>query len=145
MKTFNIRLKEAEEAIQDWIKNYVDAESVRLGLLIDGVNEQVTIYANKLTTEYYTAAQIDVKIGAINLTVTQMDADYQKKISDINGDISAAQTAITNLQSATGDLSVYIDGAFYDGIIENAEKVGIEKYLNDLATAYNLIRDWTIN
>ena len=139
VKTFNVRLKEAEEAIEDWIKNYVDAESVRLGLLIDGVNEQVTIYANKLTTEYYTAAQIDVKIGAINLAVTQMDADYQKKISDINGDISAAQTAITNLQEATGDLSTYIDGAFYDGIIENAEKVGIEKYLNDLATAYNLM------
>lgn len=139
VKTFNVRLKEAEEAIEDWIKNYVDSESIRLGLLISGVDEKVTIYANKLTTDYYTASQIDVKIGAINLSVTQLDADYQKKINDINGDIAAANTAISNLQTATGDLRTYVDGAFYDGVIENAEKVGIEKYLNDLATAYNLM------
>ena len=139
VKDFNVKLKEAEEAIEDWIKNYVDSESIRLGLLISGVDERVTIYANKLTSDYYTSSEIDVKIGEINLSVTQLDTDYQKKINDINGDISAANTAISNLQTATSDLRTYVDGAFYDGVIENAEKVGIEKYLNDLATAYNLM------
>lgn len=139
VETFNKRLKEAEEGIEDWIKNYVDAESIRLGLLIDGVDERVTIYANKLTSEYYTAAQIDVKVNEINLSVASLSSDVQGEINDINGLITGINTSISNLDLAINALRNLTDEVFYDGVVDNAERVAIEKYLNDLATAKNLM------
>ena len=129
----------AEQRIKLYADKKVEDAVTSLGLEIDAVDEKVTLYANRLTTDYYTSSQIDVKIDNINLSVSQLDSDYQKKINDINGEIAAAKTAIDNLSDATDELEDYVNGAFYDGIIENAEKVGIEKYLNDLATAYNLM------
>ena len=41
---------------------------------------------------------------------------------------------ISQINSSLSDLDTYVDGAFADSIIQNAEAVAIEKYLNDVDT-----------
>jgi len=63
--------------------------------------------------------------------------------------IADSQTALTTAQAAqtaTGNLSTYIDGAFKDGVIDTAEAKAIEKYTNivnetyeQLISSYNVV------
>jgi hypothetical protein len=46
----------------------------------------------------------------------------------------AAQTSANNANTAVSSLNTYIDGAFSDGIVSEAEAVSIEKYINSLNT-----------
>lgn len=45
-------------------------------------------------------------------------------------DVEKANQAISDTNASVNDLNGYVDGAFKDGIIDNAEAVAIEKYIN---------------
>lgn len=131
------------------IRLYVDTETAdlerRLGIVISDGDAAVKLYAEQYVkgqiTEnnknYYTKSEIDITVNGINTYVIGIRDDLTVKI---NGDISrlqsqidAANTAIDNASQATQDLQAYVDGAFADGIIDEAEKIAIEKYLKTMA------------
>lgn len=131
------------------IRLYVDTETGdlerRLGIVISDGDAAVKLYAEEYVkgqiTEnnknYYTKSEIDVTVEGINTYVIGIRDDLTVKI---NGDIAALQSqidaannAIDAANKATEDLQDYVDGAFSDGIVDEAEKIAIEKYLKTLA------------
>ena len=132
------------------IRLYVDTETAdlerRLGIVISDGDAAVKLYAEQYVkgqiTEnnknYYTKSEIDVTVNGINTYVIGIRDDLTVKI---NGDIAALQTQIDAANTAIGKandntaaLRTYVDGAFADGIIDEAEKVAIEKYLKTMAS-----------
>ena len=66
-------------------------------------------------------------------------AAAQSAIQEVRGDL-------TGLNDAVSDLDEYVDGAFRDGVINDAESIAIKKYLNtvneswaDLQASYNVV------
>lgn len=49
---------------------------------------------------------------------------------EVARDIQDAQTAANNAQKSSDELNEYVDGAFKDGVVTEAEAKAIEKYLN---------------
>ncbi len=131
------------------IRLYVDTETGdlerRLGIVISDTEQAVKLYAEQYVkgaiTEnnknYYTISEINVKVGEINSYVIGIRDDLTAKINgDINGlqsQIDAANAAIEAAKTATNSLRTYVDGAFADGIVDEAEKIAIEKYLKTIA------------
>lgn len=131
------------------IRLYVDTETAdlerRLGIVISDTERAVKLYAEEYTkgaiTEnnrnYYTRSEIDITVNGINTYVIGVRDELTIKINgDINQlqtQVDAANVAIQNAQNATNELHTYVDGAFADGIIDEAEKIGIEKYLKTIA------------
>ena len=52
------------------------------------------------------------------------------EFEELNGQISALENSLDDTNDAIDDLGDYVDGAFADGIISEAEAKAIEKYIN---------------
>lgn len=136
-----IELRAADEEIRLYVDKQTSDAETRLGVRIDGVEEKISLYASKLESDYYTKSQIDVNIDAINLSVSSLSSQLSSDISDLQSQIDATNSSV-------GSLRTYIDGTFADGIIEQSERIAIEKYLKtlegtkkDLDSAYTELMD----
>ena len=134
-----------------------------LGIELRAADKELKLYVNELAENYYTKAEIDVTVGEIKLSVTDLRTDvfdkfgyyYTKAEIDVTVDgieesvvklrgdmgdglnalqsqLSDANAAIDEAKDATSDLEDYVNGAFEDGIIDQAEKIAIEKHLNNI-------------
>lgn len=134
-----------------------------LGIELRAADKELRLYVNELAENYYTKAEIDVTVGNINLTVSNLRSDIDEKfgyyytkaeidvtvdsielsvakvnddlvlgLSEVNKQIADANAAIDETKEATADLEDYINGAFEDGIIDQAEKIAIEKHLSTI-------------
>lgn len=134
-----------------------------LGIELRAADNELRLYVNQLAENYYTKAEIDVTVGNINLTVSNLRSDIDEKfgyyytkseidvtvdsiefsvaklnddlvigLSEVNKQIADANAAIDETKEATADLEDYINGAFEDGIIDQAEKIAIEKHLSTI-------------
>jgi hypothetical protein len=62
-------------------------------------------------------------------------SDWVKAVKYTDNTLAeAAQLAANNANTAVTNLNTYVDGAFADGIVSEAEAVSIEKYINSLNT-----------
>lgn len=59
-------------------------------------------------------------------------SDINKEIEEAKNIGYDAQASAENAQQDVSDLNNYVDGAFKDGVIDNAEAKAIEKYLNSI-------------
>lgn len=85
--------------------------------------------------EKYTG-ELSVMAEEISARVTEEQfATAQEAITLANNAAKAAQTAADNANQSVTSLNTYVDGAFADGIITEAEAKAIEKYLNTVNTS----------
>jgi hypothetical protein len=68
----------------------------------------------------------------ISRTEYEVDQEAVKKYAEDL--VAEANQEITELTEVVNNMDGYIDGVFYDGIIEEAEAKGIEAYINQLRT-----------
>ncbi|WP_300701322.1 hypothetical protein [Bacteroides sp.] len=61
----------------------------------------------------------------------------QKAADEANNNASTAMESANNASAAVSDLNEYVDGAFADGIISEAEAKSIEKYINAVNATKN--------
>ena len=154
-----IELRAADAEILLYVNTTTSDMEQRLGILISEGDAAVKIYAEKYAKEYvdgqltgyYTKSEIDVTVNGINTSVIGINDTIALMLVDLNGlqeQIDAANAAIDKNKSDLEALNGYVDGAFADGIITQAEKIAIEKYLNtlesskkDIDATYNKILD----
>lgn len=109
----------------------------RLGIDLDAANERITIYANKVDMMEGSITDLGVRVdaaeGNISLYATQVN-DHTTRLKSLDTQMSTLQTAVSATDAAVTDLSGYVDGAFADGIITEAEAKAIEKYINVVET-----------
>ena len=95
-------------------------------------------YVDSETGAIYTKydAELSVMAEEISARVTEEQfATAQETITLANNAAKAAQTAADNANKSVTSLNSYVDGAFADGIITEAEAKAIEKYLNTVNTS----------
>lgn len=95
-------------------------------------------YVDSETGAIYTKydAELSVMAKEISARVTEEQfATAQEAITLANNAAKAAQTAADNANKSVTSLNSYVDGAFADGIITEAEAKAIEKYLNTVNTS----------
>lgn len=95
-------------------------------------------YVDSETGAIYTKydAELSVMAEEISARVTEEQfATAQEAITLANNAAKAAQTAADNANQSVTSLNTYVDGAFSDGIITEAEAKAIEKYLNTVNTS----------
>lgn len=95
-------------------------------------------YVDSETGAIYTKydAELSVMAEEISARVTEEQfATAQEAITLTNNAAKAAQTAADNANQSVTSLNTYVDGAFADGIITEAEAKAIEKYLNTVNTS----------
>ena len=140
-----IDLDAADKAIRLYVDTQDEDLERRLGIVISDTEKAVKLYAEEYAKgytdgelqNYYTKSQIDVTVNGINQSVISINNNITQITSDINSlqsQIDAANSAIEANEAATNNLQTYVDGAFADGIVSEAEKIAIEKYLNTLET-----------
>ena len=150
-----IELRAADAEIRLYVNTTTSEMEQRLGILISESDAAVKLYAEKYAKEYtdgqlkgyYTKSEIDVTVNGINTSVTGINDTIAIMLVDLGSlqtQIDAANDAIDANKTAMSDLNTYVDGAFADGIITEAEKIAIEKYLNVLQESKNDI-DATYN
>ena len=129
--------------VDDTLATYVDNEvggvSTSLGLRIDGLSNQLTLYAYKLDNNYYTSAQIDVKIDSISQGVVDVNGRVDglgDDIDDLSGLVSSLNSKYNSLSNNMGALEDYMEGAFADGLIDQSEREAIRTYLNTVDNDY---------
>ena len=73
--------------------------------------------------------------GKIKFTYGSSGLENLEEWAEVRQDIDAATQAAKDANDAVGGLHDYIDGAFADGIITEAEAKAIEKYINSVNNA----------
>ena len=150
-----IELRAADKEIRAYIDTSTSNLETRLGIVISDTEKAVKLYAEQWAKgytdgelkNYYTKSQIDVTVAGISSHVTTIYNtlnDVSEELDNLHRDISACNTAIDNARNATKTLEDYVNGAFSDGIISDAERISIEKYLNVIQSTKNDI-DATYN
>ena len=96
------------------------------------LNKEVTVISPNADKNVFTGKMV-IKPGSTgfeNLTDAPDMGEVNEAIQDAKNTASNAQEAVNGVQGSVTSLKGYVDGAFSDGIISEAEARGIEKYLN---------------
>ena len=113
--------------------NNIKGTVTQLGIDLDAAEERITIYADKVNTLEGSVTQLGIRIDAADSNITLYASqvnDHTTRLNSLDTQVSSLQTAVSAADTAISDLSDYVDGAFADGIITEAEAVAIEKYIN---------------
>lgn len=138
-----IELRAADKEIRLYVDTTTSDLERRLGIIISDTEAAVKLYAEQYAKSYtdgelknyYTKSEINVTVNGINQSVIGINNNLTQITSDINslqGQIDTANAAIKANKTATDNLHSYLDGAFADGIVSEAEKIAIEKYLKTI-------------
>ena len=113
--------------------NNVKGTVTQLGIDLDAAEERISIYADKVDTMEGSITKLGVRIDAAESNITLYAAqvnDHATRLKSLDTQVSSLQTAVSANEASVSDLSNYVDGAFADGIITEAEATAIEKYIN---------------
>lgn len=98
------------------------AEKVELRAL----KSDLDALSGEMETKY---SELSVEADSIKTSVGNLDSSLEAAIKRIQG----AEDALDAVEDKTDELDKYLDEAFKDGIIDEAEAIAIKKYLNSLA------------
>ncbi len=96
------------------------------------LNKEVTVISPNADKNVFTG-KVVIKPGSVgfgNLTDAPDISLIESEISNAKEDAANAQEAASNAQEDVSDLKGYVDGAFSDGIITEAEAKAIATYIN---------------
>lgn len=112
-----------------------DAPCVKLYSGIDSysmLNKEVTVISPNADKNVFTGKMV-IKPGSTGFgnldDAPDMDG-INDSIKDAQDAASAAQGAVKGVQGSVDDFKVYVDGAFSDGVISEAETKSIAQYVN---------------
>ena len=87
--------------------------------------ETVPDGASLLTVSYPTDAVVKLERGTVA-------TDWTPAPEDVQSEIDAAKEQATKAQQSTDKLRGYVDGAFRDGVVDDAEAKAIKTYINEV-------------
>ena len=96
------------------------------------LNKEVAVISPNADKNVFTG-KVVIKPGSVgfgNLTDAPDMGLIESEIQDAKDDAQAAKDAVTEAQKDVVELKDYVNGAFADGIITEAEATAIEKYIN---------------
>ena len=96
------------------------------------LNKEVTVISPNADKNVFTG-QVVIKPGSTgyeNLEGAPDKAEIEKGITEAKQEATNAIEAAAGLQESVADFQGYVNGAFRDDIITDAEKLGIAKYIN---------------
>ena len=96
------------------------------------LNKEVTVISPNADKNVFTGKML-IKPGSTgfeNLTDAPDMGEVNEAIQDAKNTANNAQEAVNGVQGSVTSLKGYVDGAFSDGIISEAEAKSIEKYIN---------------
>lgn len=96
------------------------------------LNKEVTVISPNADKNIFTG-QVVIKPGSTGFENLDDAPDMgliEQEIQDAKDAAEAAKGEIRDVQESVGDLKLYVDGAFSDGIISESEATSIEKYIN---------------
>lgn len=96
------------------------------------LNKEITVISPNADKNVFTG-QVVIKPGSTgyeNLEGAPDKAEIDQGIADAKQEAANAIEAAAGLQENVADFQSYVNGAFRDGIITDAEKLGIKKYIN---------------
>lgn len=102
------------------------------------LNKEVTVISPNADKNVFTG-KVVIKPGSEgfgNLTDAPDIGLIESEIENAKNDAKEAIAAATEAMQDVTDLNDYVDGAFSDGIISEAEAKAIEKYINTIRTSY---------
>lgn len=112
-----------------------DAPSIKLYSNINSysmLNKEVTVISPNIDKNIF-SGKVIIKPGSTgfeNLTDAPDMSEIDKNIQDAKNDAQAAINSANKVSGSVDDLKVYVNGAFSDGIISEAEAAAIETYIN---------------
>lgn len=107
-------------------------------LFLQGVQDDaiVIILRKKDGSEIIPTHASDAKLmltqGSLYVEYSPATEDVQGWINNASAAAAAAQSYAEAVNDSVGDLDVYINNAFKDGVVEEAEAKAIEKYINQI-------------
>lgn len=116
------------------IIHYHDKDKVFIGWAFDWSYKSPG-YTKTLTPKPETAY---IRIGFVTPeAVTKIErgtvaTDWTPAPEDVQAEIAAAKEQATKAQQSTDNLKGYVDGAFRDGIVDDAEAKAIKTYINEV-------------
>lgn len=116
------------------IIHYHDKDKVFIGWSFDWT-ERPAGYTKTLTPKPETAY---IRIGfpcsdpLVKLERGAIATDWTPAPEDVQSEIDAAKDQATKAQTSTDKLRGYVDGAFRDGIVDDAEAKAIKTYINEV-------------
>ena len=96
------------------------------------LNKEVTVISPNVDKNVFTG-QVVIKPGSTgyeNLEGAPDKAEIEQGITEAKQEATNAINAAAGLQESVADFQGYVNGAFRDDIITDAEKLGIAKYIN---------------
>ena len=96
------------------------------------LNKEVTVISPNADKNVFTG-QVVIKPGSTgyeNLEGAPNKAEIEQSITEAKQEAADAIEAAAGLQESVSDFQGYVNGAFRDDIITDAEKLGIAKYIN---------------
>ncbi len=118
-----------------FLSSYDDAPCFKLYSGINDysmLNKEVTVISPNADKNVFTG-KVVIKPGSVgfgNLTDAPDMGLIESEINNAKEDAANAQEAASNAQKDVSDLKGYVDGAFADGIITEAEAKAIATYIN---------------
>lgn len=120
-------LNTPEENVRSWNPNYgyteIAGQTITTGVIKDKLSRVVIDLINGTIS------------GEITFTAGSSGLDNLAEWPAAQQEIRNAQTSADTAKQSVTSLNTYVDGAFKDGIITEAEAKAIEKYLNTVKTA----------
>jgi hypothetical protein len=77
--------------------------------------------------------------GSTGLSSVTEFSNLSNAVSGLSSTVSGLSNTVSGLSSTVSYLDAYIDGAFHDGVISEAEAIAINRYLDELATSWTKI------
>lgn len=123
-------LNTPEDGVRSWNPNYgyteIAGQTITTGVIKDKLARLVIDLINaKITAKE--GATIE---GAIKFTSGSSGLNNLSEWPEIDKSITDAANAATTAKNSVTNLRTYVDGAFSDGLISEAEAKAIEKYIN---------------
>lgn len=120
-------LNTPEENVRSWNPNYgyteIAGQTITTGVIKDKLSRMVIDLINGTIT------------GEVTFTAGSSGLDNLAEWPAAQQEIKNAQSSADTAKQSVTSLNTYVDGAFKDGIITEAEAKAIEKYLNTVKTS----------
>ena len=129
------------------LKTYVEGMNNSLSKAIDNVEASMKDWVNEQLTGYYTIAEIDAKIEALNKAYIESDKEIKEDVATLQEELTTAKSELTkSYQDAIAEAINNNNGVIDAKIANEIEAVnetiaGLEKRLDDIESRLSAVEE----
>lgn len=129
------------------LKTYVEGMNNSLSKAIDNVEASMKDWVNEQLTGYYTIAEIDAKIEALNKAYIESDKEIKEDVATLQEELATAKSELTKsyqdaIANAINNNNGVIDAKIANEIKAVNETIaGLEKRLDDIESRLSAVED----